>query len=68
MWDGRGCHPSTQKITYPYTGQLLADLSQVEGRHHRACAGAGSYTRANTRYCCNFETARGQAMTMGQVF
>lgn len=29
MWDGReSTPPSTQKITYPDTGQLLADLSQ----------------------------------------
>ena len=52
MWDGReSTPPSTVKITYPDTGQLLTDLSSSsDSCHHRPCAGCGSDSGTNTRH------------------
>jgi cytochrome c peroxidase len=58
MWDGReSTPPSTQKITYPDTGQLLADLSHQAVSATTGHAQGAIPTPAQIQDIVNFETA-----------
>jgi cytochrome c peroxidase len=58
MWDGReSTPPTTQKITYPNTGQLLADLSQQAIDATTIHAQGATPTAAQVRDIVNFETS-----------
>lgn len=57
MWDGReSTPPTTQKITYPDTGQLLADLSQQAVDATTGHAQGSVPTPAQVQDIVNFET------------
>jgi cytochrome c peroxidase len=58
MWDGReSTPPSTQKITYPDTGQLLADLAHQAVDATTGHAQGTPPTPAQIQDIVNFETA-----------
>jgi cytochrome c peroxidase len=58
MWDGReSTPPTTQKITYPNTGQLLADLSQQAIDATTLHAQGAIPTAAQVQDIVNFETS-----------
>jgi cytochrome c peroxidase len=58
MWDGReSTPPSTQKITYPNTGQLLADLAHQAMDATTGHAQGAVPTPAQIQDIVNFETA-----------
>jgi hypothetical protein len=58
MWDGReSTPPTTQKITYPNTGQLLADLSQQAIDATTIHAQGVTPTAAQVQDIVTFETA-----------
>ena len=58
MWDGReSTPPTTQKITYPNTGQLLADLAQQAVDATTGHAQGSVPTAAQVQDIVNFETA-----------
>jgi len=58
MWDGReSTPPSTQKITYPNTGQLLADLAHQATDATTGHAQGAIPTPAQIQDIVNFETA-----------
>jgi hypothetical protein len=58
MWDGReSTPPTTQKITYPNTGQLLADLSQQAIDATTIHAQGAIPTAAHVQDIVNFETS-----------
>ncbi len=58
MWDGReSTPPSTQKITYPNTGQLVADLSQQAIDATTGHAQGAIPTAAQVQGIVSFETA-----------
>jgi hypothetical protein len=58
MWDGReSTPPSTQKITYPNTGQLLADLAQQAIDATTGHAQGAVPTPAQIQDIVDFETA-----------
>jgi cytochrome c peroxidase len=58
MWDGReSTPPTTQKITYPNTGQLLADLAQQAIDATTGHAQGAVPTPAQVQDIVNFETA-----------
>jgi cytochrome c peroxidase len=58
MWDGReSTPPTTQKITYPNTGQLLADLSQQAIDATTGHAQGAIPTPAQVQDIVNFETS-----------
>ena len=58
MWDGReSTPPSTQKITYPNTGQLLADLAHQAMYATTGHAQGAVPTPAQVQDIVNFETA-----------
>src|SRR5579863_3515918 len=58
MWDGReSTPPTTQKITYPNTGQLLADLSQQAIDATTIHAQGATPTAAQVQDIVNFETS-----------
>ena len=58
MWDGReSTPPSTQKITYPNTGQLLADLAHQAVSATTGHAQGAVPTPAQVQDIVNFETA-----------
>jgi cytochrome c peroxidase len=58
MWDGReSTPPSTQKITYPNTGQLVADLSQQAIDATTGHAQGATPTAAQVQDIVSFETA-----------
>lgn len=58
MWDGReSTPPTTQKITYPNTGQLLADLAQQAVDATTIHAQGAVPTAAQVQDIVNFETA-----------
>ena len=58
MWDGReSTPPSTQKITYPDTGQLLADLAHQAIDATTGHAQGAAPTAAQIQDIVNFETA-----------
>jgi cytochrome c peroxidase len=58
MWDGReSTPPATQKITYPNTGQLLADLAQQAIDATTGHAQGAIPTAAQVQDIVNFETA-----------
>jgi len=58
MWDGReSTPPSTQKITYPDTGQLLADLAHQAVDATTGHAQGAPPTLAQIQDIVNFETA-----------
>ncbi len=57
MWDGReSTPPSTQKITYPNTGQLLANLAHQAIDAITGHAQGGVPTQAQVQDIVNFET------------
>lgn len=58
MWDGReSTPPTTQKITYPNTGQLLADLAQQAIDATTIHAQGATPTTAQVQDIVNFETS-----------
>ncbi len=58
MWDGReSTPPTTQKITYPNTGQLLADLAQQAIDATTGHAQGAVPTAAQVQDIVNFETS-----------
>ncbi len=58
MWDGReSTPPTTQKITYPNTGQLLADLAQQAIDATTTHAQGAVPTAAQVQDIVNFETS-----------
>jgi hypothetical protein len=58
MWDGReSTPPTTQKITYPNTGQLLADLAQQAIDATTIHAQGAVPTPAQVQDIVNFETS-----------
>lgn len=58
MWDGReSTPPSTQKITYPNTGQLLADLAHQAVDATTGHAQGAAPTPAQIQNIVTFETA-----------
>lgn len=58
MWDGReSTPPTTQKITYPNTGQLLADLAQQAIDATTGHAQGAVPTTAQVQDIVNFETS-----------
>ena len=58
MWDGReSTPPTTQKITYPNTGQLLADLAQQAIDATTGHAQGATPTAAEVQDIVNFETS-----------
>jgi cytochrome c peroxidase len=58
MWDGReSTPPTTQKITYPNTGQLLADLAQQAIDATTGHAQGAVPTAAQLQDIVNFETS-----------
>ena len=58
MWDGReSTPPTTQKITYPNTGQLLADLSHQAIDATTIHAQGATPTAAQVQDIVNFETS-----------
>jgi hypothetical protein len=58
MWDGReSTPPSTQKITYPNTGQLLADLGHQAVDATTGHAQGAPPTQAQIQDIVSFETA-----------
>ncbi|HTB17633.1 MAG TPA: hypothetical protein VK708_05925 [Bryobacteraceae bacterium] len=58
MWDGReSTPPTTQKITYPDTGQLLADLAQQAIDATTIHAQGAAPTAAQVQDIVNFETS-----------
>lgn len=58
MWDGReSTPPTTQKITYPNTGQLLADLGQQAIDATTGHAQGSEPTSAQVQDIVNFETS-----------
>jgi cytochrome c peroxidase len=58
MWDGReSTPPTTQKITYPNTGQLLADLSHQVIDATMIHAQGATPTAAQVQDIVNFETS-----------
>jgi cytochrome c peroxidase len=58
MWDGReSTPPTTQKITYPNTGQLLADLAQQAVDATTGHAQGAIPTSAQVQDIVNFETS-----------
>jgi cytochrome c peroxidase len=58
MWDGReSTPPSTQKITYPDTGQLLADLAHQATDATTGHAQGAPPTEAQIQDIVSFETA-----------
>jgi cytochrome c peroxidase len=58
MWDGReSTPPTTQKITYPNTGQLLADLAQQATDATTGHAQGAIPTPAQVQDIVNFETS-----------
>ena len=58
MWDGReSTPPTTQKITYPNTGQLLADLAQQAIDATTGHAQGAVPTLAQVQDIVNFETS-----------
>jgi cytochrome c peroxidase len=58
MWDGReSTPPNTQKITYPNTGQLLADLAHQAMDATTGHAQGGAPTPAQIQDIVSFETA-----------
>jgi cytochrome c peroxidase len=58
MWDGReSTPPSTQKITYPNTGQLLADLGHQAMDATTGHAQGAPPTQAQIQDIVSFETA-----------
>jgi cytochrome c peroxidase len=58
MWDGReSTPPTTQKITYPNTGQLLADLAQQAIDATTIHAQGATPTAAQVQDIVNFETS-----------
>lgn len=58
MWDGReSTPPTTQKITYPNTGQLIADLSQQAIDATTGHAQGVTPTPAQVEDIVNFETS-----------
>ncbi len=64
MWDGReSTAPTTQKITYPNTGQLVADLAQQAIDATTIHAQGAVPTAAQVQEIVNFETALRTAQT-----
>jgi cytochrome c peroxidase len=64
MWDGReSTPPTTQKITYPNTGQLLADLTQQAIDATTRHAQGAIPTTAQLQDIVNFETSLRTAQT-----
>jgi len=58
MWDGReSTPPGTQKITYPDTGQLLADLAHHAKDATTGYAQGAAPTPAQIQDIVSFETA-----------
>jgi cytochrome c peroxidase len=64
MWDGReSTPPTTQKITYPNTGQLLADLTQQAIDATTGHAQGAIPTAAQVQDIVSFETSLRTAQT-----